>query len=128
MTHGIPMDIGIVREFGNAIRAGHGATLNDPIIKDILEKDMNKTKKLLSYLRHVTYIEEFHTLEGPTTDYLIRYKNFAWYGQVASPGYDAFEEHFKCHKEHIPEHPTLEYIQKMIVRYAENLKEDGTDD
>ena len=126
MTHGIPMDIGIVREFGRAMMAGYGTALNDSVITDVLEKDMNKTKKLLSHLKVVKYLEEFHTLEGPPTDYLRRYKHLAWYGVVASPGYDAFEEHFKCHKEHTPEYPTLEYIQKMTVRYAENLKEDGT--
>ena len=124
MTDGASTQVGIVREFGNVIRAGHGATLNDPIIADILEKDMNKTKRLLSYLKVVKYLEEFHTLEGPPTDYLLRYKHFGWYGVVAAPGYDAFEEHFKCHKEHTPTYPTLEYIQKMIVRYAEGLKED----
>ena len=124
MTHGIPTDIGIVREFGNGIRAGYGATLDDPVVAEILEKDMNKMKQLFSHLKVVKYLEEFHTLEGPPLEFLKRYRHFGWYGMVASPGYDAFEKHFRCHKEHTPTYPTLEYIQKMIVRYAEGLKED----
>ena len=115
--------VGIVREFGMPFLATFNSTLDSPAIKNLLEKSMDETRELFNHLKVVKYVEEFHTVEGPVTDIRARFRNFGWYGRVASPGYDAFEEHFRCHKEHTPKFPTLKYIRRMIVRYAESLME-----
>ncbi len=49
--------------------------------------------------------------------YIVR-RNIGWYGRFASANYEKLEAHFACHKEHVPEEITLDFIERMIGRYA----------
>lgn len=110
-------EIGIVREYGNGIISTAGSTLESPHVKDLLDRDMGKLQKLLDYLKVVHYVEPFHHIEGPVTDSLGRGKSFGWYGRAASPGYDAFEKHFECHKWHVPREITFKFMWRLTKRW-----------
>jgi len=110
-------EIGIVREYGNSTMASADITLDSPVVKDLLDKDMGKLQKLLDYLKTVEYVEPFHHIEGPIVDKLQRNKHFGWYGRVAAPGLDAFAEHFRCHEEHLPSEITFKFMWRLTKRW-----------
>lgn len=125
-----------VREYGNMIMTAasvHGQI--DPGILEaataMMERQTQELRDVLDICGDAEIIDNFKIIEGPNVDPLMRFKPLGWYGKFASPNYEKLEAHFKCKSQHIPSEITLEFINQMIERYAEQQRrysEDEYDD
>lgn len=104
-------------EFGGWVMVTKGIEdLSD--VNTLLDADIKKSEDLLGYLKDVVYTEPFKKVQNDTpVDKLNRFNCHGWRGSFASPGYTAFQEHFKCRDEHTPYYPSLKFIWRQIIKY-----------
>ena len=124
-----------VREYGTAMLVSpivfHATSPNyNEMTTSLFESQAKEIREVLDICADAEIIEDFHIIDGPVTDPLLRFKNIGWYGKFASANYDKMEEHFHCRKQHQPEEISLGYINEIIKRYAlqQSLLDDKDED
>lgn len=112
-----------VREYGNVVMTS--PMVNGQIPEGILEaatsmmdRHTKEIREVLDICGDAEIVENFRIIEGPNVDALMRFKPLGLYGRFASANYDKLAAHFSCHKEHVPDDLTMEFITQMIGRYA----------
>ena len=113
-----------VHEYGNVIMTSTGRT--DGVITDdiraalasLIEKHTQEIREVLDICGDAEILTPFDLVEGPNVDPLMRFKPMGFYGRFSSANYDKLQAHFACHKEHVPDDITLDFINQMIGRYA----------
>lgn len=109
-----------IREFGNMVTIStRMAEGHDDLILEQTIKQMAETEKaVLSNIKDMRFIGEIETFKS-TPDVLGRFIAMGYKFKIQSVGYDILKNHFECRKEHVPSEITLEFINKMIERYAQ---------
>lgn len=109
-----------VREFGNMVTLStRMAEGHDDLVMEQMVKQMAETEKaVLSNIKDMEFLGEIETFKS-APDILNRFIAFGYKFKIRSVGYDILKAHFECRKEHIPSEITLEFINKMIERYAQ---------
>lgn len=124
----------VVHELGAGFLVGNGKELTPEMevaAKEMAQHQIDKMYTMLDGLKDIIYVEPFTLKEGPITDFLHRFKNYGFYGRIASPTYDSLEEHFKCYRRHIPNQLTREFIWELIEELhlqEEREREDGMEE
>lgn len=84
----------------------------------MIDNQTRTIRELLDICGDAEIVEDFHVVEGPIIDPLMRFKPLGFYGRFASANFDKFAAYFACRKEHVPDEITLDFINQMIGRYA----------
>lgn len=119
----------VVHELGiGFLTAGPKLT---PEIQDMAQEmaqfQIDKMYTMLDGLKDIIYVEPFTIKPAPVVDRLRRTQVFGFCGRIASPTYDRLQEHFKCHRRHIPNQLTKEFIWELIEELHQQEKEDAND-
>jgi hypothetical protein len=80
-------------------------------------------KNALSYISDMEWIGEPEIFTN-IADPLGRFSTSGYRIQGASVGYKVLENHFQCHKEHVPYEITIEFINQMIERYVRQERDE----
>ena len=107
----------VVHELGTGFLVGNGRELTPEMevaAKEMAQHQIDKMHLMLNGLKDIIYVEPFTIKEGPISDFLHRFKNYGFYGRIASPTYDSLKEHFRCVHRHIPRQLTKEFIWELI--------------
>ena len=122
-----------VHEYGNVVMTS--ATMNGQVsdavmdaVASLIDRHTQKIREVLDICGDAEIIDNFHLVEGPTVDVLGRFKPLGFYGRFASANYDKLQAHFTCRKPHEPDEITLDYIQQIILRYAEQQRQYDEED
>lgn len=84
----------------------------------MMNNQTEKLREVLEICGDAEIVEDFHIVEGPRVDVFNRFKPLGFYGRFASANYDKLTAHFACHKEHVPDEITMDFINQMIGRYV----------
>ena len=119
----------IEREFGNQVfvTSSLSGALGDDAIKDQVLRMAENEQYVLSHIKDMEFVGDIEVLES-SADLLNRFKSVGYRFKIKSNGYDILKNHFECRKEHVPYEITLDFINQMIKRYAENLARQDEDD
>ena len=123
-----------VHEYGNMVMTsttGMTGQLPDGIMEaatSLIDRYTQEIREVLDICGDAEIIDNFHIVEGPVVDVLGRFKPLGFYGRFASANYDKLQAHFTCRKPHEPDEITLEYIQQIILRYAEQQRQYDEED
>lgn len=122
-----------IREYGNVVNVT--ARTQKDAMPDVMEayaalmdKQAAEIREVLDICGDAEIVEDFHLVEGPNVDVLKRWKTMGWYGRFSSANYEKLEAHFTCRRKHEPDVITLEYIQQIILRYAEQQRQYDEED
>ena len=112
-----------IREYGSVLMTS--PLLNGSIPSGVMEaasamieSQTKEIREVLDICGDAEIVDTFRIIEGPNVDPLMRFKPLGLYGRFASANYDKLQAHFACHKEHVPDDITLDFINQMIGRYA----------
>lgn len=122
-----------VHEYGNVVMTSMtmSGQVSDAVmeaVESLIDKHTQEIREVLDICGDAEIIENFHLVEGPVVDVLGRFKPLGFYGRFASANYDKLQAHFACRKPHEPDEITLEYIQQIILRYAEQQRQYDEED
>ena len=113
-------------EFGETVTIPNGMDSDHESVREILDMGIQRTKNALDYIKDIQY-SEVQYVKSPVIDPLARFQMAGYYFTAESEGLKTVRELFKCHKEHVPYDITLDYIQQIIKRYAEQQERDDYD-
>lgn len=113
-----------VFEFGSQLMVsnGIGIDIKDPLIKKLVEQEIEINVGALKYITDFKIIEEPEIIELPAVDILKRFTAIGWKAKYASNGYFELQKHFRCRKEHTPERITWKFIWRMVKELIEQRK------
>lgn len=114
-----PVGLPIIELGGSLLTLGLLRADRTEIHNELVNHEISEMKKTLSYINDVKIVDDFHMVQGPMTDVLSRWKQIGWYGRIESMGYHRLKTHFACKHEHVPDTITLEFINSMILRLAQ---------
>ena len=124
-----------IHEYGNMMMTSvlRDGTVPDNIMEyatAILGNSTQQIREVLEICGDAEIVENFRIVEGPSVDPLNRFKPLGFYGRFASANYDKLAAHFACHKEHVPDDLTMDFITQMIGRYVlqEKMRSEYDDD
>ena len=109
-----------IREFGNALYLSKemAERTDESTIKQMVMQMAQTEQAVLSNIKDMRFIGDIEVVKS-SADMLNRFYNVGYRFKIQSIGYDILKEHFRCRSEHIPSEITLEFINKMIERYAQ---------
>lgn len=112
----------------NVIEVGYGASYipRAEEAKDrALEECISYVKRLRSAVGDAYFVGPIEVKDGPTTDKLGRIKTVGAYARMASDDYKFLEGHFACHRWHVPERISADFIKEVIDLYVEQMADDN---
>lgn len=109
-----------IREFGNALYLSKemAERTDDASTKQMVMQMAQAEQAVLSNIKDMKFIGDIEVVKS-SPDILKRFYNIGYRFKIQSVGYDILKEHFRCRSEHIPSEITLEFISRMIERYAQ---------
>lgn len=109
-----------IREFGSTtgITSSMFDSMSKDAIREIILEQAKREQNILSNIKDMQFVGDIEVFENKA-DILDRFVTMGWKFKVQSLGYDVLKNYFECRKQHIPRTITLEFIEDMIQRYAQ---------
>lgn len=121
-----------VREYGSAVMVTKemmDQAAFDPmeLITQALTRQRAELDEVLAICGDAEIVNPFEIKKGPAPDVMRRFHSYGWYMSFTSKNYETMKKHFECKRRHIPNEITLEFINEMIERYAQQQIPDDED-